>query len=100
MTEIADTVVEAPDYDSDGHFYPNIHDEDIEHDVHRVFPSLTERSLKRMVVKEFEPPRRRKFHRRHEWHHHHYHYDVPEHHHHHRHRHEDDDDEKDDDDDD
>ncbi|XP_057304425.1 sarcoplasmic reticulum histidine-rich calcium-binding protein-like isoform X2 [Hydractinia symbiolongicarpus] len=44
--------VEAPDYDSHGHFYPTIHEPDVENDVERTFPQLTQRQLIEMVERD------------------------------------------------
>ena len=44
--------IEAPDYDHRGHFYPNVHEEDVEEEVDSRFPHLSQRDLIDAVVED------------------------------------------------
>jgi len=44
--------IEAPDYDHRGHFYPNVHEEDVEEEVESRFPHASQRDLIDAVVED------------------------------------------------
>lgn len=46
--------IEAPDYDRRGHFFPNVHEEDVQEEVERRFPHLNQRDIISMVLSEHE----------------------------------------------
>uniref|UniRef100_A0A7M5VE92 Uncharacterized protein n=1 Tax=Clytia hemisphaerica TaxID=252671 RepID=A0A7M5VE92_9CNID len=44
--------IEAPDYDRRGHFYPNVHEEDIVEEVEERFPHVSQRDLINAVIED------------------------------------------------
>jgi len=42
--------IEAPDYDRRGHFYPNVHEEDIMEEVEHRYPHASQRDMIRAIL--------------------------------------------------
>ena len=42
--------IEAPDYDRRGHFYPNVHEEDIMEEVEHRYPQASQRDMIRAIL--------------------------------------------------